>query len=122
MDPNHLRFIQFDGSVSLIVQTGFLAKNQFSSNCTDPIVIPTLAQTCKRENVDRLLCPIRELKFYLKMTCSYRKKRTRLVLPIKGNQDISKASILRWIPYTIKLAYRKHTQRDIPFLKSKLMK
>ena len=33
MDSNHLRFNQSDGSVSLIVQTGFLAKNRLSSIC-----------------------------------------------------------------------------------------
>ena len=43
MDANHLRFNQSDGSVSLIVQTGFLAKNQLPSICPDPIVIPNLA-------------------------------------------------------------------------------
>ena len=48
MDENHLRFNQSDGSVSLIVQTGFLAKNQLSSICPDPIVIPSLARICKR--------------------------------------------------------------------------
>ena len=42
MDPNHLRFIQSDGSISLIVQTGFLTKNQLRSICPDPIVIPSL--------------------------------------------------------------------------------
>ena len=46
MDLNHLRFNQSDGSVSLIVQSGFLAKNQLPSICPDPIVIPSL-QTCK---------------------------------------------------------------------------
>ena len=68
MDANHLRFNQSDCSVSLIVQTGFLAKNQLPSICPDPVVIPSLVQTCKRELLDRLLCPIRALKFYIKMT------------------------------------------------------
>ena len=43
LDANHLRFNQSDGSVSLVVQTGFLAKNQLPSICPDPIVIPSLA-------------------------------------------------------------------------------
>ena len=43
MDANHLRFNQSDGSVSYIVQTWFLAKNQLSSICPDPVVIPSLA-------------------------------------------------------------------------------
>ena len=69
--------------------------------------------------MDRLLCLIRALKFYLKLTSSYHKNRTRLFLPIKGNQDISKASVSRWVSYTIKHAYRKLTRRDISFLKIK---
>ena len=43
MDVNHVRFNQFDGSVSLIIQTGFLAKTQLPYNSPDPIVIPSLA-------------------------------------------------------------------------------
>ena len=119
MDSNHLRFNQSDGSVSLIVQTGFLAKNWLPSICPFPIIIPYLARICKREHSDRLLCPIRALKFYLKMTSYYRQNRTRLFLPIKGKQDMSKSSVSRWISYTIKLAYRKLTRRDISFLKIK---
>ena len=107
MDSEHLRFNQSDGSVSLMVQPGFLAKNQLPSICPDPIVIPNLARISNREHPDRLLCPIRALKFYLKMTKPYRQNRTRLFLPIKGKQDISKSSVSRWISYTIKLAYRK---------------
>ena len=53
------------------------------------------------------------------MTSSYHQYRTRLFLPIKGNQDISKASVLRWVSYSIKLAYRKLTRRDISFQKIK---
>ena len=43
MDANHLRFNQSDGAVSLIVQSGFLAKNQLPSISPDPIIIPNLA-------------------------------------------------------------------------------
>ena len=53
------------------------------------------------------------------MTSSYCLNRTRLFLPIKGNQDISKASVSRWVSYTIKLSYREPTHRDISFLKIK---
>ena len=49
----------------------------------------------------------------------YRQNRIRLFLPIKGKQDISKSSVSRWISYTIKLAYRKLTRKDFPFLKIK---
>ena len=93
MDSHHLRFNQSDGSVTLIVQTGFLAKNQLP----DSIVIHNLAWTCKREHWDRLLCPIRSLKFYIKLTSPYCQNRTRLFLPIIGNQDISEDSVSRWL-------------------------
>ena len=53
------------------------------------------------------------------MTSSYRQNRSRLFLPIKSNHDISKTSVLRWVAYTVKLSYRKLTQRDISFLKIK---
>ena len=59
MDANHLRFNQSDGSVSLIVPTWFLAKNQLPPICPDPIVIHNLARTCKKEHSDRRFCPIR---------------------------------------------------------------
>ena len=89
MDSQHLRFSQSDGSVSLILKSGFLAKKQLPSVKPDPIVVPSLARICKWEHTDRLLCPVRALKFYLKMTSSYHQNRTRLFLPIKGNKDIS---------------------------------
>ena len=119
MDSEHLRFNQSDGTVSLMVQPGFLARNQLPSICPVPIVMPNLARISNREHQDRLLCPIRALKFYLKMTKPYRQNRIRLFLPIKGKQDISKSSVSRWISYTIKLAYRKLTRKDFPFLKIK---
>ena len=68
VDANHFRYNQSDGSVSLIVQTEFLAKNQLLFICPDPVVIPNLTRTSKGEHSDKLLCPIRALKFYLKMT------------------------------------------------------
>ena len=82
MDSQHLRFNQTDGSVSLMLKTGFLAKNQLPSVKPDPIVVPSLARIYKREHLDRLFCPVRSLKFYLKMTSSYRQNRTRLFLPV----------------------------------------
>lgn len=115
VDANHLRLNQYDDSVSLTPQTGFLAKNQVPSICPDHIVIPNLAHNCKRKHSDRLLCPVRALKFYLKMTSSYHPSRTRLFLPIRGSHDISKTSVSRWIAYTIKLATGNTPEETFPF-------
>ena len=121
MDSEHLRFNQSDGPESLMVQPGFLAKNQLPSICPDPILITNLACISNREHPDRLLCLIRALKFYLKMTKPYRQNRTRLFLPVKGcfKPDLSKSSVSRWISYTVKLTYMKLTRKDFPFLKIK---
>ena len=72
-----------------------------------------------KENTRIDLCPISALKFYLEVSRPYRKNRTRLFLPIKGKQDISKSSVSRWMSYTVKLAFRKLTHKDFPFLKIK---
>ena len=122
MDPHHLRFNQSDGSITLIVQTGLLAKNQIPSVKPDPIIIPNLARTCKREHLDRLLCPISSLKFYLKMTSPYRQNRTRLFIPIKGNQDISKDSFLDGYLTPLNLPIGNALKETFLFLRSKLMK
>ena len=114
MDTEHLRFDKTDGSVSLRIQTGFLAKNQLPWKSHSTIFIPNLAKTLNRENDNRLLCPVRALKCYMDKTKAIRKNRTRLSIPING--DITKGSIARWIAFTIKTAYRKVT---MSFLKIK---
>ena len=79
-------------SLNLLITTGYRTTDRLLSLCPDRVVISDLAHICKREHSDRLLCPIRALKSYLKMTSSYHQNRTRLFLPIKGKQDISKSS------------------------------
>lgn len=117
MDSGHLRFNQSEGSVSLRTQPGFLAKNQLPSVCPDDILVPNLAKTVKFNDFNRLLCPVRALKRYLKVTEPIRKNRKRLFLPLKGNHDITKGSISRWISYTIRLAYKKLSKSKLALLK-----
>lgn len=113
---DNIRFNKTDGSVSLQFVTGFLAKTQLPSVSPDPIVIPCLSKTLNNQNPDRLLCPVRALKFYIRMTKPFRKGRDRLFLSIRGNRDVSKATISRWIVATVKLAYSKLTSRDISLM------
>ena len=68
MDPGHLRFNQSDGSVSLRTEPGFLVKNQLTSICPDDILVQNLAKTVKHNDLNRLLCPVRAIKRYLKET------------------------------------------------------
>ncbi len=53
-----------DGSISLLPQAGFLAKNQFPSMTPECINIPSLS-TFTKDKEDRLLCPVRALRIYI---------------------------------------------------------
>jgi hypothetical protein len=81
-----LRFNKSDGSVSLLCQPGFLAKNQLPHILPEPINVPSLANSCGRDDTDRVLCPVRSLKFYLKRVEASRGSRKRLFLPLIGNK------------------------------------
>ena len=119
MDSGYLRFNQSDGSVSLRTQPGFLAKNQLPSVCPDDILVQNLSKTVKWNDFNRLLCPVRALKRYLKVTEPIRLNRKRLFLPLKGNHDITKGSISGWITYTIRLAYKNVSKSKVALLKIK---
>ena len=111
VEDGHLRFNDSDGSVSLLCQAGFLAKNQLPSVASAPFSIPSLSQSCGRDDDDRLLCPVRALKFYLSKVKALRGSRKRLFLSIKGKGDISAASISRWIASAIRKAYSALLER-----------
>ena len=70
-------------------------------------------------SIDPNLCPVRAIKGYLKVTEPIRNNRTRLFLPLKGNHDINKGSISRWISYTIRLAYKNLSKSKVALLKIK---
>ena len=84
IEDSHLRFDSSDGSVTLLCQPGFLAKNQLPSMASKPFKVPSLSRTCGNEDEDRLLCPVRSLKFYLSRVKSIRGSRKRLFIPLKG--------------------------------------
>ena len=117
IDKELLRFSSVDGSVTLRTQVGFLAKNQLPFKAPDSIFIPRLPKSHKSNNFNRLLCPVRAVKIYLKRTKSIRGNRTRLFIPTKGNLDINKSTISSWVKFTIKKAYKSIFYRHIPLFK-----
>ncbi|MCG7878355.1 MAG: site-specific integrase [Candidatus Thiodiazotropha taylori] len=117
MDKEHLRFSSVDGSLTVRTQVGFLAKNQLPSKAPDSIHIPRLSNSSRNNVFNRLLCPVRAVKLYLKRTKSIRGTRTRLFIPTKGNHDINKSTISSWVKFTIKKAYKSISNRNMPLLK-----
>ena len=122
MDSQHLRFNQSDGSASLMLKIGFLAKNQLPSVKPDPIIVPSLARICKREHLDRLLCPVRSLKFYLKMTSSYRQNRPDFFFPLKAVKIFLKILSQDGYLTLLNLPIGNSLKETFLSLKSKLMK
>ena len=118
MEENSLRFNR-DGSVTFALQVGFLAKTQLPGTVADPFSIPSLSKGLDHSDPDRLLCPVRAIKYYLDRTKPLRGTRTRLFIPIKGKHDISAASISRWISSTIRLAYSDLSDNDLSFMNIK---
>ena len=84
VEDGHIRFNAADGSVTLLCQSGFLAKTQLPSVAPTAFTIPSLARTCGQDDPDRLLCPVRALRFYLSRVKSLRGRRKRLFIPVKG--------------------------------------
>ena len=84
IDPACLRFNQLDGSVSLTCEPGFLAKNQLPSVVPRTITVPSLARSCGPRDSDRLLCPVRALKFYLKRVRQMRGGAQEAIHPGEG--------------------------------------
>ena len=118
IDKEHFRFSNIDGSLIIRTQVGFLAKNQLPTRAPDSIKIPKLSNFCARnDSFSRLLCPIRAIKVYLKRTKILRKNRNRLFIPTRGDHDINKSTISKWVKYTIKHAYKAISTNQIKLLK-----
>ena len=84
VEDGHCRFNNNNESVTLLTQPGFLAKTQLPSTASLPFTIPSLSDVCGSDDEDRLLCPVRSLRFYLTRVKSLRGRRKRLFIPIKG--------------------------------------
>ena len=106
-------------SVVLRMEPGFVPKTQVPNKLPDPIIVPSLDQVCGPSDEDRLLCPVRALKFYLEKSKGSRLSRKRLFIPVKGKGDISPATISRWIRMAIQHAYGNLTSRSLTFLNIK---
>ena len=99
--------VQRQMMVSLLPEAGFLAKNQLPSQAPQWITIPGIAHLNPAES-ERMLCPVRQLRLYIRDTEGIRGGRQRLFLHWNAAiQDIVRVHISRWIVETVKEAYSR---------------
>ena len=99
-----------DGSISLRFLPEFIAKNQPAGLPSPPIFIKPLEPLLCDDDEDRVLCPVRALKFYKERTKFLRtpaKRRLFVSFRPDKRSDISSPTISRWIKTVIKTAYSK---------------
>ena len=91
----------------------FRDKNQGAKDLTEPLWIPGMKYLVPND-VERFLCPVRQLALYKHDTARVRNGRSRLFL--HWNQsilDIKTSHISRWIIDMIKLAYQLTPDEDL---------
>ena len=101
-------FIRFDpDGVHLLPDPSFLAKNQSPSFSPQEIYLPSIASTSTVRE-DRVLCPVRALKWYLARTKPVRKSSQLFLIPRRPYAPASKDTLSRWIVQLI----RPHAQPE----------
>ena len=98
--------VQGQKMVRLLPQAGFMAKNQLPTQAPQWITIPGIDHLNPHEP-EKLLCPVRQLRLYLRDTKDLRGGRNRLFLHWDHSvRDISQKHISRWIVLAVKKTYQ----------------
>ena len=115
MAPGHIKFKEDDSSVKLFPFDGFLAKNQRSDEPPRHIKIKSLRRYAPQDDPERLLCPLRALKAYLKRTKQIRGDRKRLFISHVKNfsREITTQTIANYIKQTITLCYQLQAPAEL---------
>ena len=101
-DVHDLRFSK-DG-VWLRTIPGFLAKTQRPNSDSKPFFIPSHQHFAGEDTLDRLLCPVRMLKYYLRFTNGH-KNNERLFLKCSGEGFVLTKTISSWLKKLIMFCY-----------------
>ena len=96
--PGYLRFEPH--GVRLIPDPEFLPKNQTLEFIPGDIFIPEI-KTLSSVSEDKLWCPVRALKWYIKRTESLRQSPRLFILPRAPHTAASKDTISRWLTEVI---------------------
>ena len=102
-DADHLQ-IRNDGSIHLLTQAGFIAKNRLPSLGNQEVTIKPLPRD--EPDTRSLLDPVRALLCYLRRTRDRPNPQSRLFLPIaRHKQHITVQTISSWLKRVIREAY-----------------
>ena len=107
--------------IQLTPSPSFIAKNQLAkegNQAVSPVVIPALPTPQNDSNEDALLCPVRALSTYLKLTADLRQDKALLFVSYKQghSKDIQCSTISSWIKNTIKYCYSRVENSDMDLL------
>ena len=119
-----VRFGQDYNAATLSFLSSFLAKTMDPSKPeTDyaPVMIPALGPSMGEDLPERFLCPVRALRYYLKLKHKGQDpnnwfRRLLCVFKLGHTGDISKQTVSGWIRQLIKQAYSEVQDEDIPHL------
>ena len=101
-DPRDLIFSEQGMTIRSVVD--FMPKTGIPGMHPQPFLVPALSPFSGRDNEDRLLCPVRMVKFYLKFTGGYQAKQ-RLFRKVKGEGSPTAPTVSHWICDCIKAAH-----------------
>jgi len=107
-DSLHLQFARDNSSVTLVPDVLFRSKTQRSHTASTPWTVPALAPFVGQDEPDRLMCPVRALRWYLQKTSAnpLRGPRSQLFLPYTARAaKTTPAMISAWLCRTIWRAY-----------------
>ena len=113
------------GSMTLLPDTEFVAKTELGNKgaaVIKPITVPKKKKILQEDmQEDRSLCPVRAIKYYLKMTKENRGTRRKLFLAYKAgwntDKEIHPNTISSWIKKVILMAYEATSEEDRKLMK-----
>ena len=117
LDLSRIRWAEDGSEVFLRPYVGFMAKTQVArdpSTAFSGFRVRSMAKGLGRSDPDRLLCPLRMLRYYIDRTKAIRAG-NRIFIPIRGNTSKMKLSlntISSWIKRCIATAYEITGQEE----------
>ena len=117
VNRDHMRWDP--GGVTLTPAAGFLAKNDSMSYLSKAIRIPKLSNFSEDAD-ERLVCPCRALRYYLKATENLRGNTKQLFITFKTNnhKPATRDTLARWIVQTVKMTYESSDENDAIMVKA----